>query len=63
MTHLERHYLKQYARAWHLLKLHAHGRIDGLNGAGCDLLLDVANLRERDIETLRADARQLEEVT
>ena len=59
---LERHYLKQYARAWRLLKLHAHDRIDGLNEAGCNLLLDVANLRQRDIETLRADARRLEEV-
>ncbi len=62
MTPLERHYLRQYARAWHLLKQHAHGRIGGLNGAGCNLLLDVANLRQRDIDTLRADARQLEEV-
>lgn len=55
---LERHYLKQYARAWYLLKLHG---TDPLNAPACDLLMDVINLRERDIETLRADARQLEE--
>ncbi len=60
MTSIERHYLKQYARAWRLLKLHAP---DPLNSPACDLLLDVILLRQRDIETLRADARQLEEVT
>ncbi len=59
MSGLERHYLRQYARAWHLLKLHAP---DPLNAPACDLLLDVINLRERDINTIRADARQLEEV-
>ncbi len=63
MTSIERHYLKQYARAWRLLKEHAGDRVGDLNRAGCNLLLDMINLRERDIETLRADARQLEEVT
>ena len=61
MTPLECHYLKQYDRAWSLLKLHAGGKNGDLNRRGSDLLLDVANLRQRDIETLRADARQLEE--
>ncbi len=56
---LERHYLKQYARAWHLLKDHG----PELNSQGFNLLLDMINLRQRDINTLRADARQLEEVT
>ncbi len=61
MTALEREYVQQYARAWRLIKLYDTGRIDGLNRAGRDLLLDVANLRYRDIEALRAEARQLEE--
>ncbi len=60
MNPLEREFVRQYARAWHLLKLHAP---DPMNAPACDLLLDVINLRERDINTLRAEARQLEEVT
>lgn len=39
------HYL-QYARCWRLLKEHA----GELNAPGVNLLLDVANLRQRDLE-------------
>ncbi len=60
MNALEREYVRQYARCWQLLKAHP---VDTPNHAGqlmgpqgYDLLLDVANLRQRDIEHLREEA-------
>ena len=56
---LEQTYTDQYARCWRLLCKHGRAKDnpkDQLNRAGYDLLLDVANLRRRDIERLREGA-------
>ncbi len=52
MTAIEQAFTHQYARAWRLLKDHA----GELNAPGINLLLDVALLRQRDIEQLRREA-------
>ncbi len=59
MNALEREYVRQYARCWRLMREHGRDQdnpADQLNRAGYDLLLDVANLRQRDIEKLREGA-------
>ncbi len=60
MNALEREYVRQYARCWRLMREHPLGVPDSaghvMNAAGYDLLLDVANLRQRDIESLREEA-------
>ncbi len=56
MTGLEATFTQQYARFWRLLRDHGTAPregYDGLNRPGYDLLLDVINLRTRDIERLR----------
>lgn len=50
---LEREFVRQYARAWMLLKRHAGGNVGDLTREGRNLLLDVINLRQRDLESLR----------
>ena len=60
MNALEREYTDQYARCWRLMREHPLGVPDSaghvMNSTGYDFLLDVANLRRRDIEKLREGA-------
>ena len=59
MNALEQTYTDQYARCWRLLRKHGRDRgnpANQLNRTGYDFLLDVANLRRRDIEKLREGA-------
>ncbi len=57
MNALEREYMRQYARCWRLMREHPAGVPDNaghvMNSAGYNMLLDVANLRQRDIERIR----------
>lgn len=57
---LERELTRQYARQWRLLREHgvAAPEREQVNGAAYNLLLDVANLRRRDIERLRGEPTQ-----